>query len=513
MKQLVTAVYVFLKNNTYPLTLGFCIVCTLILLYIKGVFVFSFHPDISGSERGTTFGIQIVADNQPLYRNPEVSPFWIVQYAPLYYYLVGKTYQLLNWDPTNIYRIQFLSRVISFVLVSMAMVVGYFTARKFFNISKVLSFIFCCLLFGQLQQWHLTNSRIDSLLFFWTTLYIYIILQAIKQNTEWNRYFVFAAFIAVTAFFTKQSALIHIAVLAAYFIYRQQWFSLVKFSGFTILFFALFALALSQFQLKVFYDNLFGSLQLPIAPGWFYSYTFRELIPAMSVFIAITVMINLRWLASSAEPQIIFISLATFLFFGFATATAFKHGAAVGYYHEYVYVGLLGIFYYFYGRNSLARYSSFAYYFFPAMIGMTMLFFTSRQLEKYYTTNLGKYITDYKHQNDVKKYVEEHIEADEKVVVSGGEDFRGWLLQHMLFRHMLAYQDTEVRFLFESKRFDYSKFYELERDSKIRYLIIDEKSAPHLYAFNYTFDLRDYQMEKEMHGYKIYRLIRPDRKT
>ncbi len=506
MQLFIRPVYNFIRNNAYPLTFAFCIVCTVIMLYIKGVFILSYHPDISGSERGTTFGIQIVADNQPLYRNPEVPPFWIVQYAPLYYYLVGKTYQLLNWDPTDIYRIQFLSRFISFVLVSISMIVAYFTVRKFIKVSKLLSVIFCCLLFGQLQEWHLTNSRIDSLLFLFTVLYVHVIFKALEQKEEWNKYFVLAAFLAVVAFFTKQSALIHSIVLLGYFFYRFQWASLLKMAGTLALLFTVFTLIFSQLQFRVFYDNLFGSLQLPIVPGWFYAYTFRYVVPAMSLFIAVSFVINLKWLIYAADPKRIFLSLSTFLFFGFATATAFKHGAAVGYYHEYAYVGLLGIFYYFYNENLAVTKSSLANYLFPAMVGMTMLYFTSQQMEKYYNTNLEKYQSDYMQQNDVKKYVLAHIGKDEKVVISGGEDFRGWLLQHMLFKHLLAYQDTEVRFLHEAKRFDFSGFYDLVKEKKIRYLVLDKNSPPYLYAFDYTFNLNDYMLEKDIHGYKVYRL-------
>ena len=506
MQLFIRPVYNIIKNNAYLLTFAFCIICTAIMLYVKGVFILSYHPDISGSERGTTFGIQIAADNQPLYRNPEVSPFWIVQYAPLYYYLVGKSYQLLNWDPTDIFRIQFLSRFISFVLVSISMLVAYLTVRRFIKVSKLLSIIFCCLLFGQLQEWHLTNSRIDSLLFLFTVLFIYTIFLAIEQEEEWNKYFVLAAFLAVAAFFTKQSALIHSIVLLGYFFYRFQWSSLLRMAGVLIVFFTVFTLILSQLQFRIFYDNLFGSLQLPIVPSWFYDYTFRHAIPALSLFMAVSLIINLRWLLNATDSKRIFLSVSTFLFFGFATATAFKHGAAVGYYHEYVYVGLLGIFYYFYNEKLAVTNSSLTYYLFPAMVGMTMLYFTSRQMEKYYNTNLEKYKGDYIEQNEVKKYVLAHIGKDEKVVISGGEDFRGWLLQHMLFRHMLSYQDTEVRFLFESKRFDFSAFYDLVKEKKIRYLILDRNSAPYLYAFDYTFDLNDYVLEKELYGYKVYRL-------
>ena len=506
MQLLIRPVYNFLKNNAYLITFIFCIICTIIMLYIKGMYILSYHPDISGSERGTTFGIQIVADKQPLYRNPEVPPFWIVQYAPIYYYLVGFSYRLLDWDPTNIHRIQFLSRLISFILISFSMVVAYATVRKFLNLSKILSVIFCCLIFGQLQQWHLTNSRIDSLLFLFTVLFIYVILKAIDEKEEWNKYFVLACFIAVVAFFTKQSALIHSVVLLGYFFYRFQWSSLLKCAGYLAVLFTIFTLIFSQLEFKIFYDNLFGSLELPIVPGWFYGYTFKHLIPATSILIAVSFVISFRWLFTSSNPRTIFLALATFLFFGFATATAFKHGAAVGYYHEFAYVGLIGIFYYFYNEHLSETNSSLTYYLFPALVGMTMLFFTSQQIEKYDASNLDKYYSDYIEQNNVKKYIEEHVALDDKVVISGGEDYRGWLLQHMLFKHLLAYQDTEVRFLFEAKRFNFNGFYGLVKEGKIKYLILDRNSPPYIYAFNYTFDLKDYSLEKDISGYKIYRL-------
>jgi hypothetical protein len=128
--------YNFTKLNAYLLTALFCLLSTAIILYIKLKFLVSFHPDISGSERSTTYGIQIVADKLTLYGDPEKSPFWIAQYSPFYYYFVGLPYRWLGWDPTDIHKLQLVSRVASFGIVSLAMLVVFLTGRNIARLSR-----------------------------------------------------------------------------------------------------------------------------------------------------------------------------------------------------------------------------------------------------------------------------------------------------------------------------------------------------------------------------------------
>lgn len=165
MQRLVLNIYNTLKKNTWFLTLIFCLVCTAVIFFVKIKLSTSYFPDISGSERSTTYGIQLIADGRPLYYDPEEPPFWVTQYAPIYYHLVGNLYRVIGWNPEDIHRIQLLSRFVSFVFVLLSIVAAFITAHKLLRLGLTQAILFCCVVFGLLQHWHLTNSRADSLLF------------------------------------------------------------------------------------------------------------------------------------------------------------------------------------------------------------------------------------------------------------------------------------------------------------------------------------------------------------
>ncbi|SOD88141.1 MFS transporter [Spirosoma fluviale] len=505
MQRLVLNLYNTLKNKAWFLTLIFCLVCTAVIFFVKINLSKSYFPDISGSERSTTYGIQLIADGRHLYYNPEEIPFWVTQYAPIYYQLVGNMYRLTGWDPTDIHRVQLVSRIMSFALVLLAMVVVSITAYRFLRIRLTQTILFCCLVFGVLQHWHLTNSRADSLLFLCTTTYLYCMLRGVGQENLWNRYVLAAVLLSVTCFFIKQSGMIHIAILLAYLILFGHWRILIRTVGLMAVTFVGLTLLLDEGNYQVFFQNLFISLALPLSPVWFYDYTFRHLIPTASLLIAVSFLISFKWLLTGTDNPQRFLALATFMFFGFATATAFKHGAAVGYYHEFAYTGLLVIFWYFCNEKSIAQTSELGKYLFPAMICMTMLFFVSKQIERYQSINNGHYALMYRDELMVKKFVEPQLSEKDKIVVTFGDDFEGWMLHQMLFRHELAYSDDILRFLYNSKKYDFSRFDELVKQGGVKFIITPRKNSLYFTALNHTFDSRDYVLAKEMGVYQIYK--------
>jgi hypothetical protein len=342
-----------------------------------------------------------------------------------------------------------------------------------------------------------------------TVSYIYCSLKAFDANRtakSAGNYLLAAAAFAVFAFFSKQSGLIHIFILLAFLALQQRWRDVFKVAGFMSVLALGLALAFSGGELRLFVINLFGSLVVPIMPGWFYYWTFKPLIPAASLLIAVCFLINLKWLfANQNNHQYHFLGLANFLFFGFATATTFKYGAAVGYYHEFTYTGILIVFWYFCRYDYQQSRQSLSYYLFPAMVAATMLYFVSNQIEKYTDTNFRELALAHAQQKEVKEYILPQLADNDKLVVLLGDNFKGFLLQQMLFQHQLAYQDDVVHFLHAYKKMDYSGFFTMEKQGGVKYIIAPNSQPLYFNAFNYTFDQSKYQLEKTLNDYKIYR--------
>ncbi|WP_375447305.1 ArnT family glycosyltransferase [uncultured Fibrella sp.] len=502
----VTSIYNFVKNNAHTIALSFSVLCVVILLVIKTAFSVSRHPDLSGSERSSTYGVQIVADRMPLFAEPDQPPYFIAQYSPAYYYLVGIPYRLLGWDPAEIYRIQFLSRMVSFGLVLLAMGIAFYTARRVLGVSTTFSLLMVCSLFALLQQWLLTNSRVDSLLFFSTVCFVYAGLRAAKEPTDWNRYVVLAGVFAVFAFFSKQSGLIHSIVILGFLIYQRRWSALVRLVPIMASVFVVLMMLFSGGQPRLFFLNLFGSIAVPVMPSWFYYNTFKHMIPAFSLMLITSLLIAISWFVRATDNRKVFLGISTLLFFGFSFGTTFKYGAGIGYFHEFGYVSHLAIAWFFYEYLMAQQVRRFSYYLFPALIMVGMLYVTSQQIETYAKTNFSKLDNDYVEQKHVQAYIQPRITRQDKALVIMGAHERGWMLQQLLFRHQLAYQDDVVRLLYEAKTFDYSSFNALVARGDVKYIILPEPGPLHFNAFDYDFDPAKYTLEKVIDGYQIYRL-------
>ena len=139
------------------------------------------------------------------------------------------------------------------------------------------------------------------------------------------------------------------------------------------------------------------------------------------------------------------------------------------------------------------------------MVAATMLYFVSNQIEKYTDTNFRELALAHAQQKEVKEYILPQLADNDKLVVLLGDNFKGFLLQQMLFQHQLAYQDDVVHFLHAYKKMDYSGFFTMEKQGGVKYIIAPNSQPLYFNAFNYTFDQSKYQLEKTLNDYKIYR--------
>ena len=90
-----------------------------LFLLIAGVFLFlnlgskfilagSYVPELGGFERNVIWGVQQILAGNPLYTNPDLPPFSMIQYMPLYYYLmafIGKAAGIQSVDAHAVYAL------------------------------------------------------------------------------------------------------------------------------------------------------------------------------------------------------------------------------------------------------------------------------------------------------------------------------------------------------------------------------------------------------------------------
>ena len=332
--------YRFFRKWGFLLAVCVCLACMAVLLVLRVQMALGFHPDVSGSECSTIFPIQRVAAGLPLYTDPEQPPFYINEYTPLYFTLVGTLYRLLGWDPENAHRAYLLSRLVSAGVVLAALGLVYAMLRAYLKISVLQALLLVSVQACLLGFFNLTHSRQDSLLFFWTTLYVGLAARAVYRPDP--RAWVAAAVVAVLAFFTKQSGMLHCFLLAFFLLQERHYKTFVQAVGAAALTVAGCLLLLGSTEnLSLFFTNIFKGVVHPLSFDWFYFGSIERLLGPFAVLIAGGFLIGFYWLNTSPDAFRRFLGWAVFAFFGFACLSAFKTGSGVGYFEDWSYLACL----------------------------------------------------------------------------------------------------------------------------------------------------------------------------
>ena len=103
----------------------------LLNISLKWVQVTSYSPEWGGFERNVIWGIQQNMQNKALYSDPESSPFAIIQYMPIYYYVVGSIGKILSVNPMDAHSVISLARFVSFGCCIFSSILLFINTRKF----------------------------------------------------------------------------------------------------------------------------------------------------------------------------------------------------------------------------------------------------------------------------------------------------------------------------------------------------------------------------------------------
>lgn len=498
-------IFLFFKKKSSSIFLIFCTLCCLFLLFLKIRLSISYHPDISGSERSTIFGIQQACSNLVIYQDPESYPFWIHNYSSAYFYLCKFFNFFLKWDSTDAYRMYILSRFVSFILVFGSLSIFYLFCTKKLKSKPIVSLIFTLFLFSILQFWRLTNSRVDSLLFFFSISFIYSVAKFIKSSPSLslsNRWFFFTLILASFAPFVKQSGLILIIAFGAFLLWSGKYKLLAYTTVIWAILFSVFFFIFSFPNPSYFAKNLLANFASPLSPNWFYYNTFVNLFSFTTFIIAISFYISTKWIFSETSNLKVFLSISTFIFFGFATGTTFKHGSGIGYFHEYILVALLSTLYFFDER--FLEKSKSLYFSVLCAISLSVFYITTNEFMLQKSFQFETFENDYSEQRMVKNYMEKILKPGEGLFIFCGENQRGGMLQHMLFKNVIAIQEDLINFTSEKHKLNFNKLSNYLRTNKVKYLIIDGNQKAYFYGIDFTFNLENYKLETTIGNFKIY---------
>lgn len=305
------------------------------LLY-KGSLVASFAPDLGGFERNVILGIQQILLGKGLYSNPEASPFFIIQYMPLYYYLVAGLAFLFRIDPLDAHSVYFLARAFNLVLLSGSSFLLYRMATLHFLVRKSIVGPVALVAFFWMEKFTI-SGRPDTLKVFLFQLLVFALLHFPERRKRWI--FPLAVLIGSLCFASKQDGLVFLGILPLSLLFQSKWKEMALWGVISAigvgLMVGLFHAILGSF----FLTNVAGGLQNGLSISWFVS-AFGNYFGFMALLFGLGFVLSLEF-ACEQNHKLRVVSAAFFCSFFPQLFFSLKFGSGPNYFLECTFLSLL----------------------------------------------------------------------------------------------------------------------------------------------------------------------------
>lgn len=450
------------------------------LLYWSFRAVGLYTIDLGGIEGNVVHGIQKLLMGLPLYEDPERPTFDVVQYTPLYYYLVAGLGHLFGVDPAQPQEVFMLSRLVSLGcnLASVGVVFG--TIRRL-GAARWLALFWSLLLFATLTR-HF-YSRPDSLylLLFATSLALFLRALALPGERAQRRALLWATGVACLSVLTKQSGVLPLGIIGLHLLWQRRWKDLLAQTALAavVLTLALGALCL-HYGGHVLYQNIVTGLKNGFSLEIFRTVFGTRRYLTIVGFHVLGGMLAWRMMRG-ADPVRKALGLAIPITFLFALVTGLKSGSRLNYFLEnflVVFVALPLAFTI--PKERLSRYGQ------VALLAYAFLHFTMGVLRLRAVVNgieakeqgreryaqAAAFAAHLRH--------DKHLRPGEYVFING-RDF----LEHFLVGHDVLGQKDIVTYSRE-RIYDYRAFFIAMDDGAVRF-VVSRAPVSHLHYLGRTF--------------------------
>jgi len=489
--------FIFLNQFEKKIISLFIVFTFLILLVIRLTGVFSFQPDTWGiMENSIIYSIQNMLNGAPLYPDPELPPFSITQYSPLYYYMVFGTCKLLSIKADHISEIYTVSRFLS-LLGNFLWASSIFALIKTFYKSNGQKIIYPILLgmVGFIILQRHAYSRPDSFLNAAILFTIFFFIKYIQNDEQTAKkrsfYLIVTALLSATSILLKQSAIV-LPVLICFFliIILRNFKSLLIYLVAFFIFITALLLPLYGDSIINFYKNTVLGLNNGLSLSWFWYKILQDFFCTINglIFTCLIFLLS-KYLFVSEKKEEVFLGYSIIALFLFALLTSLKIGSTPSYFTEVSGLCLVGFSLYTH-KISIKP---------PITIVATALFLCSfasnpkilvpiNKKERFAKSVLKK-------EEEVYRYVSTNfpLQQGEWIFINKN----GWesYLSNLFFKNgLFPHKDI----ISQKQVFPYTAFDSLFQSNKIPIVITDTGSLKYLQV-----DFSAYKTAKEINGYKI----------
>ena len=484
-----------------PIGWLFCLTFLIFLLY-RILLIKTVQTDLGGIENAVVYFIQRSLAGISIYTDPELAPYSINQYGPLYYMLAHFAGSIAGTDPDDVLSVFMLNRTISLVLNILYVSVIILIASHIFSLGtrKSMAAAVICFIFLEITSF----ARTDSLNHFLFFLSIYFFLLWEKKRQVHTYLLVISALIAVAAIFTKQSSFTIPVLVGSWLLITKKNKDLLVFT-LSCLLGTLIALIMIHVKwgLPVFFKNAVEGLNNGINAGLFWGNIIKPFFASFGLlFIPLAALVYHK-LKKEHHFYLRFTAFALILQFSISALLSLKFGSHINYFTEFWTLLILGCAFYWDYANIKFKKS------FPAF---PLLFLSFILILKIGLISFPLYEELNNDQQTRKAYfdreknlalrIKKNIEASPHQLVFNDLFSPHSYLNNLLYRSAIMPQYEIVFFTtYKRKVFDYSHFKNIFKTGQVAYIIT--RSAVEKPEFM-DFSIENYKLVSDKDGYRVF---------
>lgn len=464
------------RKNTASKFHLLCVTTFLLYLVVRVVLIFYPQPNIGGVEINVIYFIQRLLDGQTFYTDPELSPYAIAQYSPLYYYITAGAAKLFGVAADDLYEVFVVNRSISLLLNLIYIFIVFKIASTIFLASRRNSFYAAIIAFIFLE---ITSfGRPDSLnhVFFMFSLYAFMRVIVSRSNTEETKWIVLSGLIAGVALFCKQTSVILPGLFGIWLLMEKKirLLFVFGFSYFIIISLMLFLIDILTGSLFLFYKNGIMGINNGIGLHWFrtvivsdYYYSFGLVFVLAAIGIFFILIKEQTKLARFAILSLLFLFVTLNL-------VALKFGSNPGYFTEWWTLLFILIAARWPGIIEKARvsYSRLPVVALSAIIILKLALLTKPLNAIFIDTPFSKAFTQYNEQKKLATKVLHQIQPGDGYAVFCNYYTTDYFLSSFLFRHAVMPQmDIVMLASYAQRDYNYEDFVSKLKNGKFKWML------------------------------------------
>jgi len=311
----------------------------LITLILRIILIGYYKHDYGGIDMNVVYGIQRMLTGQPLYQDPQLPPYAIIQYTPVYYRLIASLAGMLHIQAPDVQAIYELARTTALCcnLLTIAVMILIFRLWRF---SMLRAILFSLPLLMILTPHYYLRGDSLHLLFFVLTVYwliAFVYRPAIRQV-------LYAAFFSACCIMTKQSGILCAGIAGYYFLFMsRQYRCFICYIVVLTLSAVLLLWCCNGNNWQGFYLNTVLGLKNGISAAFLYTMFISQFYYDLILCYATGAVMVYTAIRYSRDAQYRFVAMAAALSFVFAVLTGFKTGSSNNYFTEFLFFVLLAL--------------------------------------------------------------------------------------------------------------------------------------------------------------------------